>query len=91
MSTATKSTTMRPTYNAYARKRWGHEAEWISGRGRWALLAFCWVLTIKLYETDEDARKARKSIDETGCCGFCEKNHKIVDLSAFARAPRGSS
>lgn len=79
-----------PTYNAYARLRWQPRAEWITGRGRWALLAWCKVLTVGLYETEGAAQKGQKFIDETGCGGGCYGRHEIIDLQPWARAPRGS-
>lgn len=80
---------MLPTYHAYACQRWRLRSEWINGRGRWALLAWCNVLTIRLYETEEAAEKGQRLIDETGCGGGCWGRHEIIDLQPWARAPVG--
>ena len=63
-----------------ARKRWP-KAEWICGRGRYALLAHCWVLTVSLHETRAAAEKQKEWIDKGGCGGCCSKRHEIVELN----------
>lgn len=69
-----------------ARLKWGKGAVWISGRGCFALLAYCRDLSVSLHETRADAEADKAAIDEMGCGGRCPipdrwRNHRIVDLS----------
>ena len=64
-----------------ARRRWGKEAECISGDGRFALLALCRVLTVTLWPTKAEAEKQKEVIDRTQCGGLCLRDHEIIDLS----------
>jgi hypothetical protein len=69
-------------YKGKAQRRWRYAA-WISGVGRFALLASCGRgLTVCLYKTLPEAEHAKAYIDETGCGGGCWKGngHHIVDL-----------
>jgi len=68
-------------WHAEAQKRWGKEAEWISGDGQFALLAWCRVLTVTLWVNRAEAEKQKKFIDEMACGGGCTRNHEIIDLS----------
>lgn len=63
-----------------AKKRWGKEAAWIAGHGRFALLAWCRVLTVTLWETKAEAEMAKNGIDKFGCGGACSRHHEIVEL-----------
>lgn len=75
-----------PVYVDYfkkARSKWFKEAEWIAGKGRYALLAHCKVLTVTLHETIEQAEKDKKDIDKFGCGGTCYKKHEIIDLDTI--------
>lgn len=67
------------TYLQRAKKKWPH-AEWIVGNGRFALLAYCDVLTITLWPTYEEAIKSKAFIDKAACGHACYKNHEIIDL-----------
>jgi hypothetical protein len=69
-------------YKAKAKRKWGKTAEWMTGNGRYALLAHCRVLTITLWPTLEAAQIAKKRIDETACGGMCVCDHEIIDLES---------
>jgi hypothetical protein len=69
------------TWLTEAKKRWGKQAEWITGNGQFALLAWCRVLTVTLWTTRDEAEGKKKFIDEMGCGGYCTGNHEIIDLS----------
>lgn len=70
-------------WQTQARKRWGKQAEWITGDGQFALLAWCRVLTVSLWPTMAEAGEQKKFIDEGGCGGLCSRKHEIVDLSTI--------
>jgi hypothetical protein len=59
------------TPRSVARCRWGKPAEWIIGTGRWATVAWCSVLTVELHTTLDDADRALKAINDTGCGHAC--------------------
>lgn len=63
-----------------ALKRWGQDAEWIRGDGRFALVADCNYTTVTLHETLERAEEVKAEIDRFGCGGRCIRSHKIMDL-----------
>jgi hypothetical protein len=67
-------------YKAKAKRKCGKTAEWITGNGRYALLAHCRVLTVTLWPTMEAAEVCKKRIDETACGGKCVRDHEILDL-----------
>ena len=66
-------------YGKLADRRWKH-AEWITGNGRFALLAHCRVLTVTLWKTIGEAEMAKQRIDETACGGACIGMHEIIDM-----------
>lgn len=68
-------------YKRRARARWP-KAEWIVGTGRYASVAHCRVLTVKLHEAREDAVASVDFIDRYGCGGHCSIAHELVDLGA---------
>lgn len=70
------------SWRTEARKRWGRKASSIDGDGQFALLAWCRVLTVTLWQTRDEAEKEKKVIDETACGGYCTRNHEIVDLGS---------
>jgi hypothetical protein len=70
---------MGKKYGVEARLRWPKVA-WVEGNGRYALLAWCDVLTVTLWSTEYEAQKQKRFIDRTGCCGECTNRHEIVDL-----------
>lgn len=47
------------------------KAEWVIGKGQFASVATCRVLTIERHETIEAAEKAKRMIDGCGCGGGC--------------------
>lgn len=62
--------------------------EWVHGTGDLALIAWCKVPTITLYEATDHALAAKEMIDATGCGGRCHGDHEIVYISTNP-APRG--
>lgn len=81
-------------HNCWSRHRtWRKTAEciwpravWVTGEGRFALLARCHVLTVTLWETPEEAEERKRFIDRTACGGRCHRDHKIIELAASIRA-----
>jgi hypothetical protein len=71
----------RAGWYAQAWRLWP-KAAWVGGNGPWATLAWCRVLTVELHETEEDARRALKMIDDTACGGLCRRKHELVRLNA---------
>ena len=71
------------TYRTLAKCIWPRAA-WIAGRGPFALLAHCSVLTVTLHETLESALAAKNVIDRTACGHACHRAHKIVRLDESA-------
>ena len=74
---------------AEARCLWKH-AEWIAGRGRWATLAGCDVLTIVLHQSKDAALASLAAIDQWGCGHRCPPNprhkaHRLVLLTGGAK------
>lgn len=72
------------TRNAEARCLYRYAA-WVSGEGRWATLAGCGVLTIKLHRTENEARLALGFLHAYGCGHRCAKKsrwqrHRLVYL-----------
>jgi hypothetical protein len=67
------------SYNAIARCKF-KRAAWVDGEGPWGLIAWCGEVTISLWETREEAEKAKQSIDQAGCGGRCTKDHTIWDF-----------
>lgn len=66
-------------------------AEWVAGRGRWATLAGCGVLTVVLHPTKAEALASLAAIDTYGCGHRCPgrldlKRHRLVYLTE--RKPR---
>lgn len=58
-------------------------AEWTHCTGRWALLAYCDVLTVTLHPTRRAAERSRSFIDRTGCGRQCGRAHLIVDAAGM--------
>ena len=62
------------------------KAHWITGDGPYACLSWCpsgpWPvsLTVTLWQTEEQARAAKKLIDDEACSGRCVNNHELVRL-----------
>jgi len=93
-----RCTTRHRTYRMVAHCRWPHAA-WVTGEGRWAVLAHCRALTVTLHPTLERAARAKRLIDTDACGGRCHRDHDLVDLHpeldhrtpAQARARRGDT
>jgi hypothetical protein len=71
----------KKSWRAEAKRRWGNKAAWIQGKGQFALLAWCRVLTVTLWSTKAEAEVQKMEIDRTACGGLCTGNHEIIDLS----------
>jgi len=71
----------------YALNRWGKYAAWIVGQGRYGVFAWCRILTITLWDTQEQAERSKALIDATGCGGDCHKEHEVFKLR-IPRYPR---
>lgn len=76
------------TWNVAAKCIWPR-ASWITGEGKYALIAYChsgpttadtW--TITLWSDPAEAEKAKAEIDRSGCGGGCvfAAGHEIVEL-----------
>jgi hypothetical protein len=72
-------------YKEKAKRKWGKAAAWISGNGRYALLAHCRMLTVTLWSTMDAAEAAKKQIDATACGGACVRDHEILDLEGIRK------
>lgn len=75
------------TTRTWMRCALGRRVEWISGRGRFAVVAYCRVTTVTLWETPDAARHACRVIDATGCGGRCRNRHQLVHVDLEAVAP----
>lgn len=65
------------TYNRLARCMIRRVA-WVSGEGPYALIAWCRVPTVTLYETPERAHAALEALG--ACGGHCTRRHEVVAL-----------
>jgi hypothetical protein len=70
------------SYRQKARKKWGKKAASITGNARYALLAWCRVLTVTLWDDLAEAEAKKQLIDRTACGGRCSgaQGHEIIDL-----------
>jgi hypothetical protein len=64
------------------------KAAWIVGRGDYASIAWCDVPTVELYATQEDAERAKATIDRTGCGGRCQRRHEVVQIKRLEEMSR---
>ncbi|KHL18533.1 hypothetical protein CLV56_4012 [Mumia flava] len=55
-------------------------AEWVVGEGKYAVLAWCSVLTVTLWSNREAAFAALAEIDNLACGGRCTRRHDIVRI-----------
>jgi hypothetical protein len=61
------------------KSRFGNHAIWVTGKGEYAVLAYCGgELTITRWPTLEQAVTAKRTIDGGGCGGGCAKVHLIM-------------
>lgn len=70
---------MQKTFKQKAKRKW-RNAEWITGNGKYALLAYCDVLTVTLWPTYEEAVMRKAFIDKYACGHACYKHHEIVEV-----------
>jgi hypothetical protein len=76
------------TWRGVAKCRYGKELLWCWGNGPWASVSLClhWGspraahVTVILFETRQEAEKAKESIDHGGCGGRCSRRHRVVCL-----------
>lgn len=75
------------TFRTLAKCIWPRAA-WISGNGRYALLARCRVLTVSLWTDPAEAEASKRVIDASACGGLCRHaaGHEIVQLADPAMA-----
>lgn len=66
-------------YQRLARKLWPYAAR-VDGEGRYALMAYCNVLTVSLWANLDDAIKNRRMIDGAHCGSRCSGCHAVLDL-----------
>lgn len=83
-------TTRHRTYRTLAKCIWGRRVEWVDGDGPHALLAWCDVLTITLWQDLADAVAAKRGIDRLACGHACRRDHQIVRLDLEAHRYRRS-
>lgn len=75
-------------------------AAWMVGDGPYALIAWCQVPTVSLWDTYEDALSSKRVIDEFGCGHACNATqrgslaspvHEIAYLDTAQQEPRKAS
>ena len=54
--------------------------EWVSGSGPYAVVAWCRVPTVTLWESYSEALRAKHAIDWRACGGKCSRKHQIVRI-----------
>ena len=72
------------TWKTAAKCIW-RRAAWITGDGRYALLAYCDVLTVTLWDDPTEAEERKAFIDQYQCGHACTGRHEIVELTPAAR------
>jgi hypothetical protein len=73
------------TWNKVAECIWPRSV-WVTGEGRYAVLAWCRSLTVTLWESPAEAENAKQFIDKLACGGMCSRDHEIVELDPSIRA-----
>lgn len=66
------------TFRAFAKCTWPYLE--VEGEGPYAVVNECRPHDVTLFETEKVAKKAREQLDETGCCGACGREHRVVRL-----------
>lgn len=56
-------------------------AAWVAGAGQWAVVAYCRVTTVTLWEDEGEARAAMGTIDAAACGGMCNGRHQLIWLA----------
>lgn len=54
---------------------------WVAGEGQYALIAWCDVPTVTLYDDIAEAEKQKSIIDSTACGHACRRSHEVVRLA----------
>lgn len=72
-------------YQSLAECSWPDGA-YVIGDGPFALLARCDLFTVTLYESDAEARRRLRILDDRGCGKTCEGLHELVGLLPGADA-----
>ena len=68
-------------YQSLAECSWPDVA-YVVGDGPFALLARCDLFTVTLYESDAEARRRLRAVDQRGCGKTCEGRHELIGLVA---------
>lgn len=55
-------------------------AAWCTGKGDYALIAWCNVPTITLWRTPEEAEDQKAAIDAAACGGRCRRQHEVIRI-----------
>jgi hypothetical protein len=66
-------------------------AAWVSGRGPFAVMAWCGPLTVTLWPTMADAKGAMTQIDTYACGHLCVGRHEIVRVALDHQRMRDDS
>lgn len=66
-----------------AKRRYPDDTDlaWVDGTGRFAVIAWCSVLSVALFSDTDAAMKALQQINATGCGHGCWGDHQTVDLA----------
>lgn len=69
------------------------KAEWVHGRGTFAVIAWCSHVTVTVWPTEAEALDSKSEIDAAGCSGRCRRNHEVVriELEQQMRGTRGGN
>lgn len=55
-------------------------AAWVRGTGPYAVIAWCRVPTVTLWDSPLEALDALLLLDRTGCGGMCSKRHDLLKV-----------
>jgi len=70
----------KEAWKRVAKRRW-RDAEWIEGKGKFAVVVPCRHLTVLPCKTREEAVGHLDFIDRVGCGGRCHMDHWIEELT----------
>lgn len=56
------------------------KAEWVHGKGTYAVVAWCSHVTVTVWETESEANAAKTEIDAAGCSGRCRRSHELIRI-----------
>ena len=68
------------SWKVHAVERWGKEAKWIFGQGKYAVLSRCGPLTITLWYFKGQAQQRFKALNRNTCGPKCVQRHELVSL-----------